>query len=299
MNKQKQIRNPAGEKLLYAIVYTLMTFFIIVTLYPIVFVISASFSSGQAVSSGRVILWPVDFSFDGYRAVLTHDRLLIGYRNTLFYTIVGTFIRVFVTTLAAYALSRKKLQFKKGYMVLFVLTMYFSGGLIPSYLLMSKIGFVNKIWAMLIPGALGVYYMIIERTFIMSSIPEEMYESAQIDGSSNTRFFFSMVLPLSKAVLAVITLFNAVSIWNSYFSAYIYLNDRNLHPLQIVLREILVMNQILAFEVHDRALAEMARSYADLIKYSMIVVATAPIMCLYPFIQKYFIKGVMVGSLKG
>ena len=294
--KVKLIRE---DRIFYTIVYVLIGILTLSVLYPIIYVLSSSFSSGTAVSTGQVVLWPVDFSIEGYKRVFAYDRVWIGYRNTIFYTVVGTFNNVAMTLICAYPLSRRDLPGRKYFMLLFVFTMYFSGGLIPSYLLMKGIGYVNTIWAMIMPGAFGVYQMIVCRTFINSTIPNEMLEAAKIDGCSDARYFLMFILPLSKAIIAVMTLQYAVGHWNSYFSAFIYLTDKKLFPLQIFLREILVMNQVSASDFTDEETRAIMQGMADLLKYSLIVVSTAPIMCFYPFIQKYFVQGIMIGSLKG
>ena len=294
--KVKLIRE---DRIFYTIVYVLIGILTLSVLYPIIYVLSSSFSSGTAVSTGQVVLWPVDFSIEGYKRVFAYDRVWIGYRNTIFYTVVGTFNNVAMTLICAYPLSRRDLPGRKYFMLLFVFTMYFSGGLIPSYLLMKGIGYVNTVWAMIMPGAFGVYQMIVCRTFINSTIPNEMLEAAKIDGCSDARYFLMFILPLSKAIIAVMTLQYAVGHWNSYFSAFIYLTDKKLFPLQIFLREILVMNQVSASDFTDEETRAIMQGMADLLKYSLIVVSTAPIMCFYPFIQKYFVQGIMIGSLKG
>ena len=295
-SKVKLIRE---DRAFYIGIYAIIILLSVTVLYPIIYVISSSFSSGAAVSTGQVILWPVDFSIEGYRRVFQYDRVWIGYRNTIFYTIVGTFNNVVMTLICAYPLSRKELPGRNIFMFIFVFTMYFSGGLIPSYLLMRSIGYTNTIWAMIMPGAFGVYQMIVCRTFINSTIPGEMLEAAKIDGCSDARYFMMFIVPLSKAIIAVMTLQYAVGHWNSYFSAYIYLTNKSLFPLQVFLREILVMNQIQASDFTDEETLRIMQGMADLLKYSLIVVATAPIMCVYPFIQKYFVQGIMIGSLKG
>lgn len=294
------IKDPAEDKVLYAITYTLVTIFVLLVLYPIIFVLAASFSSGTAVSTGQVILWPVDFSLEGYRAVFSHRRILAGFRNTVFYTTAGTAINVVMTMICAYPLSRRDMQWRKGYMLLFSFTMFFSGGLIPNYILMVNLKLINKVWAVLLPGSISVYNMIVTRTFIQSNIPNEMLESSMIDGCSDIRYFFSMVLPLSKAVIAVITLFYAVGHWNSYFSAMMYLNDLELQPLQLILRDILVKNLLNSNEFSKATdLMTERQNLADQLKYALIVVSSVPIILVYPFVQRYFIKGVMIGSVKG
>jgi putative aldouronate transport system permease protein len=297
--KRNRIKDPWQDKLLYAIVGIFFAVFVILVLYPIIFVISASFSSGAALNAGQVILWPVDPGLHGYEAVFSHKYVLSGYRNTIFYTIVGTAIGVSVTFTAAYPLTRRDFPARRFMMVLCTITMFFGGGLVPFYILMVNLKFINTIWAMLIPGALSVYNMILVRTNIMSNIPNELLEAAQIDGCSDTRYFFEIVLPLSKAVIAVITLYTAVGHWNSYFNAMIFLRDKNLFPLQLILREILVSSRIDLSEIEDADLLAALVGLENLLKYSLIVVSSVPIICVYPFIQKYFIKGVMIGSLKG
>ncbi len=297
--RKHKMRDPLEDRVLYLTVAVVLTLFTVVVAYPIVYVLSASFSSGIAVSSGRVFLWPVDPGLNGYAAVFKHKNILTGYRNTVFYTGVGTAINIAVTLVCAYPLSRRDLLWKRFYMLLFVFTMYFGGGLIPSYMVNSALGFVNTVWVMLIPGCLGVYNMIVTRTFFMSTVPLELLESAQIDGCSDTRYFFHILLPLSKAVIAVQCLFYAVEHWNAYFTAMIYLSRPELYPLQLILRQILVLNQINFNDITDPELIAANQGLADLLKYSLFVVSTAPILCAYPFAQKYFIKGIMVGSLKG
>lgn len=287
------------DKIFYAIVYTVIVLLTLSVLYPIIYILSSSFSSGEAVSSGKVLLFPVDFSLAGYRRVFENSRVWIGYRNTIFYTVVGTLNNLFMTMICAYPLSRRGLPGQKGLMLFFVFTMYFSGGMIPSYLLMRSLGYINTVWAIIVPGSFSVYQMIVARTFINSTVPEELFEAATIDGCSDFRYFQTFVVPLSKAIITVMTLQYAVGHWNSYFRAYIYLSNKNLFPLQVFLREILVMNQIESSDIVDLETQAIMQGMADLLKYSLIVVATLPIMLIYPFIQKYFVQGVMVGSLKG
>ena len=288
-----------NDKIFYIITGFLLTAFFIIVLYPCIYVVSASFSSGSAVEAGRVILWPVDFSLEGYKAVFHTPSVWIGFRNSLFYTIAGTLINILVTMIAAYGLARPDLPGRNGIMLFFTFTMFFSGGMITGYMLVRSLHILNTIWAMLIPGALGVYNLIIARTFIESNIPTELLEAAQMDGCSDIRFFASIVLPLSKAVIAVLVLFYGVSHWNSYFNAMIYLNDKELYPLTIYLKEILMASQIDPSTVADPELQNQIARMAAVIKYALIVVSMIPILILYPFIQKYFVKGVMIGSVNG
>ncbi len=241
---KKRIRDPFEDRVLYTVVTVVLVLFTLIVLYPLIYVVSSSFSAGWAVSSGRVVLLPIDPTLEGYKTVFAHRLIGSAYRNTIFYTVVGTMLNLFVTVTCAYPLSRRDFPCRGFFMKLFLFTMFFSGGLIPTYILMSKIKFVNTVWAMLIPGALSVYNMILVRTFLQNSIPVELLEASQIDGCSDIQYFFSILLPLSKPVIAVITLYYAVGHWNSYFNAMMYLNDQQLYPLQLILRQILVANQI-------------------------------------------------------
>lgn len=299
IKKTKAIHDSAEDRILYAVVGILLLLFTVVVAYPIVYVVSSSFSSGTAVSTGRVILWPVDFSLEGYKTVFAHRYIVSAYRNTIFYTVAGSFINLFVTMTCAYPLSRRDFPMRNFFSGLFLFTMFFSGGLIPSYILISQLGLVNTMWALLLPGALSVYNMILARTFLSSSIPNDLLEASQIDGCSDFRYFFAILLPLAKPVIAVITLYYAVAHWNSYFNAMIYLNDMELYPLQLILRQILISNQINLNDMVDVESMVAKQGLSDILKYALIVVSTAPIMCIYPFIQRYFVKGVMIGSIKG
>lgn len=297
--KQSRMRDSRRDRTFYMIVNVILALLSIITLYPLIYILSSSFSSPAAVTAGKVVLWPVNFSFRGYEAVFSYRTVFIGYRNTIFYTLLGTAINVSLTLLAAYPLARSTLPGRKFITLLFTFTMLFDGGLIPNYLLMRDLHFINSIWALVIPGAISAYNLIVTRTFIQSNIPGELLEAAEIDGCSDFRFFFSMLLPLSKSVIAVITLYYAVVHWNAYFKAFIYINDSNLYPLQIYLREILVMNSVDTEMISDPALQEAMQGMSELLKYSLIVVSSAPIIMIYPFLQRYFIQGVMIGSLKG
>lgn len=290
---------PSEDKVYYTVVYVVLFLMGMLVMYPLVYILSASFSSPNAVSTGRVVFLPVEFSFEGYRTVFDNSRVWLGYRNTIFYTVFGTLINVMITLFCAYPMARKGLPHKGLFSFIFTFTMIFSGGLIPTYLLVRDLGILNTEWALLIPGAMAVYQMIITRTYIQTTIPQELIESAQIEGCNDFRFFWSFVIPLSKAVIAVIAMQYAVGHWNSYFSAFIYLNDYRKYPLQIFLREILIMNQIDTADIVDPEMAVAMQGMADLLKYSLIVVATVPILCVYPFVQRYFVQGVMIGSLKG
>ena len=296
---RNRVRLSRQDKTYYGVVYTLVTLLTLIVLLPLINVLACSFSAPEAVASGKVLLWPVNFSVSGYERVFNTDEIWIGYANTLYYTIVGTFVNVFVTMICAYPLARRGLPYKSFFSFLFAFTMLFSGGLVPTYLLARSLHLLNTRLALIIPGAMGVYQMIVTRTFLVANIPQELLEMSQIDGCNDFRFFWSFVLPLSKAVIAVTAMQYAVGHWNSWFSAFLYLSDDKKYPLQMMLRRILVMNQIKASDYVDEETLVAMEGMADLLKYSLIVVATVPILCAYPFIQKYFVKGVMIGSLKG
>jgi multiple sugar transport system permease protein/putative aldouronate transport system permease protein len=298
MNKYK-MKKPFEDKIYFTIIYIFTFLLLICVLYPMIVILSSSFSSPSAVASGKVMFLPVEPGLQGYKAVFSDHRIPGGYRNTIFYTVFGTLINVFMTLICAYPLARKKLPHRGFFTFFFTFTMLFTGGMIPNYLLIRDLNMLNTIWAILIPGAISVYSMIITRTFIANSIPEELMEATQIDGCSDIKYFFLFVIPLSKAVIAVIAMQYAVYHWNAYFNAFIYLTTQELHPLQVFLREILIMNQMAAADVTDPATAQAMLGLADLLKYALIVVSSAPILCIYPFFQKYFVKGVMIGSIKG
>lgn len=279
--------------------YAVLSIILIVVLYPLIFVVSASFSSSTAVLSGRVWLWPVEPTLEGYRAVFKNAMVVKGFINTMFYTVAGTGINLVFSVMAAYPLSRKDFRGRNGFMLLFVFTMMFSGGLIPSYLLVKDLGMIDTVWAMLLPAALSVWNVIIMRTYFQTTIPEEILEASQLDGCSDFRFLLRIVLPLSGPILAVIALFYAVGHWNQYFNAMIYLKRADLYPLQLVLRDILVQNEVNIDMLGDAKTAAARQGLRELLKYSLIVVTSFPLLVVYPFVQKFFVKGVMIGSLKG
>jgi multiple sugar transport system permease protein/putative aldouronate transport system permease protein len=241
----------------------------------------------------------VDPSLEGYKAIFAYRRVLTGYRNTILYTVVGTSLNVMFTLITAFPLSRRNFQGQRFYMTLFIITMFFSGGLIPSYILVVQLKLINSMWAIILPGALSTYCLIITRTFYSTTIPLDLVEASKIDGCDDFRFLFTILLPLSKAIIAVLALFYGVGHWNSWFGAMLYLRNPNLHPLQLVLRDILIASRIDTTEIQDPELFEKLAFMAELMKYSLIVISSAPIIAIYPFIQRFFIKGVMIGSLKG
>ena len=282
-----------SEIMLY--VWTVLV--LIVTLYPLYFIVIASFSDPYAVGNGQVWLLPSGFTFDGYKELLNHPRIWIGYRNTIAYTIVGTLIGLAVNLSAAYALSRKDLFGRKTITLFFIFTMFFNGGLIPTFLTIRDFGLYDTFLVLVLPFAVGVFDIIVARTFFQNSIPTDLWEAAQVDGCGNLRYYFMIVLPLSKAIISVLALWIAVGHWNSYFNALIYIKDDALYPLQLVLRNILITNQMQS-DMGTGEAAQVALRLANMLRYSVIIVATIPIMCIYPFVQKYFNQGVMIGAVK-
>ena len=288
-----------SDRIFLALVAVVLTAFFLIVLYPCIFVLSASFSSGAAVQSGKVVLLPVNFSIEGYRTVFNTPSIWTGFANSLFYTVFGTLINIVLTMTAAYCLSRRDLPGRNAFMFLFTFTMFFNGGIITSYLLVQKLGMINTRWALLIPNAIVVYNLIVAKTFIQNSIPHELLEAATIDGCSDARYYVSIVLPLSKAIIAVLVLFYGVRHWNSYFNAMVYIHDKSLYPLTLFLRDILMADQIDPSTVSDPEMQARLAEAAGVIKYALIVVSMVPVLIIYPFIQKYFVKGVMIGSIKG
>ena len=296
--KKNTIKNTRADKIFYAICYIIVTLLVLSVIYPLIYILSASFSSAEAITSGRMWLWPVDVTLVGYKYVLQYDAIWVGYRNTLIYTLSGTLLNVCLTMTCAYGLSRRGMRGRKFFNLLFTFTMIFTGGMIPNYLLMKNLHLLNTPWAMILPGAISAYNLIVARTFIEGNIPNDLLEAARIDGCNDIRFFFSMVLPLSKAILAVLILMYAAGHWNAYFNAFLYLTDKDLYPLQIFLRQILVQSTMSSDMLDPEAMAQM-QTLQQILKYTVIVISTAPMLCLYPFVQKYFEQGVMIGSLKG
>lgn len=296
MRTSTKIKNKQ-DRWFYFFCHAVVTILTLLVLYPVIYIISASFSNSDMVVQGKVWLWPVDFSLQAYEIILKRPQIWNGYKNTIIYTVAGTLLNVAITLMCAYPMARKNLRGRGMIMFIFTFTMMFSGGMIPNYILVKNLGIMNTRWSVILPGAMSVYNMIVCRTFIENNIPDEMLEAAQIDGCSNTQFFIRMVLPLSKAILAVLTLWYGVSHWNSYFNAFLYLRDQELYPLQIFLKEILIQSEQLGGD--DLIDVENISTIYVTLKYCIIVVSSAPLFCVYPFVQKHFQKGVMVGSVKG
>ncbi|MCQ4085275.1 carbohydrate ABC transporter permease [Saccharibacillus sp. JS10] len=297
------IKETKQDKVFLAFVYLILTIALVLVAYPLIYILSASISNPTIVAAGEMWLLPKDITFEGYRRVFQDSSIWNGYLNTIIYTVVGTLVNLIVTLPAAYALSRRDFIGRNLFMILFIVTMFFGGGLVPTYLVVRNLGLIDSMWALILPGATSVWNLIVCRTFFQSSIPRELQEAAEIDGCSNFRLYFRIVLPLSTALIAVMALFFGVGHWNNYFSAMIYLNQQEKYPLQLVLRQILVLQQMSAQGgTVDASMASSLNNKAEvaaLVKYAVIIVATLPIIAVYPFLQRYFVQGVMIGSVKG
>ena len=295
------IKEPRGDRIFGAVVFVIVTLLMLIVLYPLIYVLSCSVSSPTAVGAGEVVLLPKGFTLMGYKRVFQEPDILLGYKNTLFYTLIGTAINLFVTVPAGYMLSKKEVPGRNLFMFLFMFTMYFSGGMIPSFLLVKSLHLYDTRAVLVILGAFSTYNCIICRSFISSSIPYELQEAARIDGCNDFQIVWRIIFPLSGPVLAILALYYALGHWNGYFNALMYIEDRNLQPLQIFLREILVLNQKIDMNADIEELEAMVArvQMAQTMKYSLIVVASVPMLIIYPFVQKFFVKGVMIGSVKG
>lgn len=287
-----------GDKVYYLIVNILLGAFFILILAPLINIVASSFSGVDAVGRGKVLLWPVDFNVKGYEAVFSYRGIWRSYGNTIFYTVFGTAINLAMTLTCAYPLARKNLPLKKPVVMLFMFTMLFSGGMIPGYILLKDLHQLNTIWALMLPGAISVYNLIVCRTFFQN-IPADIEEAAKIDGCSDIRYFFEMVLPLSTTVIAVLSLYYAVGHWNNYFDPWLYLSKDELYPLQIALRTILIQNTFNPEEITTEEDLLGNKALQDLLKYSLIIVSSVPILVAYPFVKRFFMKGVMLGAVKG
>lgn len=288
------------DKVVYFINYVLLGLLLLTILYPLIYVVSASFSSGDALASGKVRLFPVEPTLLSYKTVFEYDAIWTGFVNSIIYTTVGTLVSMVLTLLAAYPLSREDFQGKKILSGMFLFTMMFSGGLIPSYMLIKNLGLMNTMWAIILPGAVSAYNVIVARTFFNQTIPKDLLEASQMDGCSDFRFFSQIVLPLSKPIIAVLCLWVAVALWNGYFNPLLYINDESKYPLQLVLRRILLMSQVNFANANiDPARVAENRYLSQMLQYATIIISSLPLMIIYPFVQKYFVKGVMIGSVKG
>ena len=299
-NKVKESR---ADKAFDVTLFIILTLILIIVAYPLYFVIIASISDPQAVSGGDVTFLPVGFSLDGYAEVFKDTRVMRSFVNSIFYTTVGTCINLIVTIPTAYTLSRRQFAGKKFVTFFYMVTMFVSGGMIPTYLVVKNMQMLDTMWSLIVPGAMSAYNMIVARTFFESSLPEELFEAATVDGCGHTKFFFKIALPLSKAIIAIMVLYYGIGHWNNYFSALLYMKTEDKYPLQLVLRSILISNEAnLSMAVTTpemQAAHQEQQALVDLMKYSLIIVSSIPVMILYPFIQKHFVKGVMIGSVKG
>ena len=300
---EKKIKRCKEDVIFDTILFIVLTIILVIVAYPLWWVIISSFSKPAAVSGGQVVWLPVGFNLKGYAEVFENDQIVSSFINSVIITVTGVLINLAVTLPTAYALSRDKFGGKKIITTFYIITMFFGGGLIPTYMVVRDCGLLNTIWALVLPGCLSVYNMIIARTFFKSNISEELYEAAEIDGCTQGRFFFQIALPLSGAITAIMVLYYGVGHWNSYFSALIYLSDQDKYPLQLVLRSILITNQTAlsqtATTAEARAALQEKKQLIEVMKYSLIIISSIPVLILYPFIQKHFVKGVMVGSVKG
>ncbi|MBO4331004.1 MAG: carbohydrate ABC transporter permease [Oscillospiraceae bacterium] len=295
----KHLKKSWHDKAFTVVNTFLLVFALLIVALPILYVIAQSLSRPQEVIAGRVLFWPRKLTFTAYKEIFRSRMLLVGYKNSIIYTFTGTLANVIMTVMCAYPLSRKDFVGRKQIMWLFVFTMIFSAPLIPSFINVRNLNMLNSIWAMILPGAISAYNMVIARTFFMSNIPDEMIEAADLDGASDIQILLRLVLPLSKAILAVLVLFYAVGHWNSYFDAFIYLSSEDKLPLQVILRNILA-NAKMIEEMADATVEQNERlALVEVLKYAVIVFGSLPVLILYPFVQKYFVKGIMIGSVKG
>lgn len=294
--KRMALRDTAGDKVFYTINAIVLGILALIVLYPLYFIVIAAISDPDAVLGGKVVLYPVNLNFEGFSKIMERKDVWLGYRNTILYTALTVVLSLIVTIPAGWALSRKTLPGKKAFMIYFIIPMFFGGGLIPFYNVMSSLGLVNTIWAVILPSILSVWNLFMTKTFFESSIPNSLIEAAKIDGAGSFRIFGEVVLPLSKAVIAVMALYYAVGQWNSYFNAMIFLQNENLYPLQLVLKEILIASESTVGGSGETILQQYR--LANQLKYVSVIVSSVPVLLLYPFVQKYFAQGVMIGSLK-
>lgn len=297
--RKKHMQESATDKAFLFLIYAVLIVILLLIIVPLVYVVSASFSDPQAVITGEMKLLPVRPTLRGYQAVFKYHKIMIGFRNSFFYMFAGTIINLIMTMLAAYPLSRPEFRARQWLSFVFMFAMIFSGGLVPTFMVVERLGMLNTPWAMLIPNALSIWNLMLCRNYITNNIPNELYEAGVLEGCTPIRFFTTIVIPLSKPILAVLALYYGIGHWNTYFSALIYLKNPSLQPLQIALRELLVINKVdPTLVTNAKALSDM-QGLTDLLKYAVIVVSSLPLMLIYPFVQKYFVKGIMVGSVKG
>ena len=301
--KTKPVKRCREDVIFDTVIFIILTLILFIVAYPLYWVIISSFSDPTAVSAGKVLLRPMGFTLKGYVEVFKNSQVMRGFFNSIVITFVGVCVNLAVTLPTAYALSRDNFSGKKPITVFYMITMFFGGGMIPTYLVVKNMQLLNTIWALVLPGCLSVYNMIVARTFFKSNISEELYEAGEIDGCTQSRFFFQIALPLSKAIIAIMVLYYGVGHWNSYFSALLYISDQDKYPLQLVLRNILITNQTALSQTATTAAARAAlqeqQQLIDVMKYSLIIISSVPVLIMYPLVQKHFVKGVMIGSVKG
>ncbi len=303
MEVSKHLKRTRQDVVYDTIIFIILTFVLLIVAYPLYFVIISSFSDPVAVAGGKVVFLPIGFTLDGYKEVFKTSTVMRGFANSLLYTALGVSINLLVTMPTAYALSRKDFLLRKPITLFYMVTMFVGGGMMPTYIVIRDTGLLDTMWALILPGALGVYNMIVARTFFTTNIPQELMEAAKLDGCGNTRFFLYIVLPLSGAITAILFLYYGVGHWNSYFSALLYINDRTKWPLQLELRNILLLNSVNTTSkvMTEAELREKERLEAlkEMMKYSLIIISSIPVLVIYPFVQRHFVKGVMIGSVKG
>lgn len=302
-NRKNKVKRSRQDVIFDTVIWIILTLLFLIVAYPLYFIIIASISNPDAVAGGKVVFFPVGFSLAGYAEVFKNAQVVKGFINSLLYTACGVMINLIITLPTAFALSRDKFGGRRFVTIFYMITMFVSGGMIPTYLVVKNMHLLNSMWSLILPGSISVFNMIVARTFFKSNISEELYEAAEIDGCGVTQFFFKIALPLSGAIIAIMVLYYGVGHWNSYFSALLYLDDENKYPLQLVLRSILVQNtnQLAqnAQTAAQQAAIEQKRQLTELMKYSLIIISSIPVLVMYPFVQKHFVKGVMIGSVKG
>lgn len=294
-----KIHHAKADTIFNALNYFLMGIILLIVLYPLWFILIASISDPNLVNLGKVTWWPKGFTTMGYEKVFEYKDVWMGFRNSFFYTVAFTLIATALTVSSGYVISRKDLIGRKALTTFFMICMFFNGGMIPTYMVVSNLKMIDTVWAVIIPNCVWVYNMLIARTFFVTSIPDELLEASQIDGCTNLRFFFTIVVPLSPAIIAVLVLFYAVAQWNSFFDALLYIKSKELYPLQIHLRNILLMNSVDSAVIGDAAAMDERQRLADMLKFVLIIISCVPMFVVYPFVQKYFVKGVMIGAVKG
>lgn len=292
-------RKSKGDIIFDTINIVILAIILIIVAYPLIYVVSASISDPTAILNGQLKLLPKGFTLEAYTRVIKNKDILMGYKNTILYTVIGTLVNIILTIMIAYPLSRKDLRGRNFIMAILTFTMFFSGGLIPTYLIIKDLGLINNFWVMILPNAISMYNVIIVRTFFQNSIPMEIQEASMIDGCSNIKILIKIILPLSKPIMAVMVLYYGIAHWNAFFNALIYLSDKEKHPLQLILRDILIQNEMNDMMNMTSESVAQQQLFSESLKYAVIVFASLPVLIIYPILQRHFVKGVMVGAIKG